>query len=96
MTFLLAYSPLCSLSRESHAVRRHPSPRAVDESPDYLDRTGVEHILSHIFGFFERVLVDLTIPILSPSPILELIANKLVYLSNKHNELTISIGLSSQ
>ena len=43
-TFLLAYSPLCGLSSESHAVCQHPSPRAVDESSDYLDRTHVESI----------------------------------------------------
>jgi len=70
MTFLLAYSPLCGLSCESHAVCRHPPPQAVDESSDHLDGTRVEGILSGVFGVLERVLVDLTIPILSPSPIL--------------------------
>ena len=48
MTFLLACDPL------SHAVCRHPSPQAVDESPDHLDRTRVESILRGVFGVFER------------------------------------------
>ena len=46
-TFLLAYIPLCGLSSESHhphAVCRHSSPRAADESSDYLNRTHVEII----------------------------------------------------
>ena len=48
MTFFLAYSPLCSLSYESHTVCWHPSPRAVDELPDHLSRTHVESIFSSI------------------------------------------------
>ena len=61
MTFLFAYSPLYSLSCESHAVCRHPSPQAVDELSDHLNGTHVESILCGIFGILEHVLVDLTI-----------------------------------
>ena len=75
MTFLFAYGPLCGLSGESHGVRRHPSPRAVDEPSDHLDRTCVESILGGVFGIFEGVFVDLMIPILSPSPILSTVDN---------------------
>ena len=70
MTFLFAYSLLYGLSCESHAVCGHPSPRAVDELSDHLNGTRVESILCGVFGVLEHVLVDLTIPILSPSPII--------------------------
>ena len=78
MTFLLAHGPLCGLSRKSHTICRWPSPWPIDETSDYLDRTCIKSILSGGFGFFERVLVDLTIPILSPTPILQLIEIKSV------------------
>ena len=70
MTLLLAYGPLCGLSCESHTICRHPSPRAIDETPDYLDGACVESILGSVFSFFKRVLVDLVIAILGPPPIL--------------------------
>ena len=73
MAFLLAYGPLCCLSRKSHTICRHPPPQSIDKTSNYLDRTCIESILGGIFGIFERVLVDLTIPILGPSPILYLI-----------------------
>jgi hypothetical protein len=69
MTFLLVYNPLCGFSR---VVCRHPSPRAVDESSDCLNRTPVESILGCVFGVLEYGLVELTIPILSPSPVPQL------------------------
>ena len=70
VTFLLAYSPLSSVTSQPHAISWHPSPGTIDETSDHFNRTWIKRFDCGIFGLPKIVFITLSIAIFSPSPIL--------------------------
>jgi len=71
VTLLLANCPRRGFSGEWNPISIHKPPRAIDEFPNDVNRAWVERSQCRILCILECLLLNLTISVLDPSPVLK-------------------------